>query len=168
MCFKHYWQYCCVQLMLYISIHIILFHFYLDGKKEPRSPFESDDYFVFPKHLEMLGDKAKDCGVSLTLEWTGMDTEANNNTGVTYILYRCKKNINEQRLLDHFVNFMYVITTLKPCPSLVLFSGGLPQISSRAALWRRHAYTPSSSTPCTLVIIFHAMFSRHHAHFRLH
>ncbi|KAG7327880.1 hypothetical protein KOW79_009486 [Hemibagrus wyckioides] len=59
-----------------------------DGKKEPQSPFESDDYFVFPKHLEMLGDKAKDCGVSLTLEWTGMDTEANDNMGVTYILYR--------------------------------------------------------------------------------
>ncbi|KAK3562430.1 hypothetical protein QTP86_034072 [Hemibagrus guttatus] len=59
-----------------------------DAKKEPQSPFESDDYFVFPKHLEMLGYKAKDCGMSLTLEWTGTETEANDNMGVTYILYR--------------------------------------------------------------------------------
>ncbi|XP_026774530.3 Hermansky-Pudlak syndrome 3 protein isoform X2 [Pangasianodon hypophthalmus] len=59
-----------------------------DVKKEPQSPLESDDFFVFPKHMEMLGDKAKDCGVSLSLEWTGMETEARDNMGVTYILYR--------------------------------------------------------------------------------
>ncbi|GAA6110890.1 Hermansky-Pudlak syndrome 3 protein isoform X1 [Tachysurus ichikawai] len=57
-----------------------------DVKKEPHCPLESDDYFVIPKHMEMLGDKAKDCGVSLSLEWTVMETEA--NMGVTYILYR--------------------------------------------------------------------------------
>ncbi|KAI5101699.1 Hermansky-Pudlak syndrome 3 protein isoform X1 [Silurus meridionalis] len=59
-----------------------------DVKKEPQSPLDSDDFFVFPKHLEILGDKAKDCGVSLSLEWTGMNTEAKDNMGVTYILYR--------------------------------------------------------------------------------
>ncbi|XP_017333887.1 Hermansky-Pudlak syndrome 3 protein isoform X2 [Ictalurus punctatus] len=59
-----------------------------DVKKEPQSPLESDDFFVFPKHLEMLGEKAKDCGVSLSLEWTGMETEASDTMGVTYILYR--------------------------------------------------------------------------------
>lgn len=47
---------------------------------------------MFPKHLEMLGDNAKDCGVSLSLERTGMETEASNNMVVTYILYRCKKH----------------------------------------------------------------------------
>ncbi|XP_060797499.1 Hermansky-Pudlak syndrome 3 protein isoform X3 [Neoarius graeffei] len=60
----------------------------IDVKKEPQSPLESDDFFMFPKHLEMLGDKAKDCGVSLSLEWTRMETEASDNVGFTYILYR--------------------------------------------------------------------------------
>lgn len=64
------------------------YYFYIDVKKEPQSPLESDDYFVFPKHLEMLGEEAKDCGVSLSLEWTGMETEENTNMAVTYILYR--------------------------------------------------------------------------------
>ncbi|XP_053369467.1 Hermansky-Pudlak syndrome 3 protein isoform X1 [Clarias gariepinus] len=59
----------------------------VDDKKEQQSPIESDDFFVFPKHLELLGDMAKDCGVSLSLEWTGMETVA-SNMGVTYILYR--------------------------------------------------------------------------------
>uniref|UniRef100_A0AAR2LLS4 HPS3 biogenesis of lysosomal organelles complex 2 subunit 1 n=1 Tax=Pygocentrus nattereri TaxID=42514 RepID=A0AAR2LLS4_PYGNA len=47
-----------------------------------------DDFFVFPKHLELLGDDAKDCGISVSLEWTGMETEAKNNMGITYVLYR--------------------------------------------------------------------------------
>ncbi|TSK53633.1 Hermansky-Pudlak syndrome 3 protein [Bagarius yarrelli] len=59
-----------------------------DVKKEPQSPLESGDYFMFPKHLEMLGEKAKDCGVSLSLEWTGMGTEENTKMAVTYIMYR--------------------------------------------------------------------------------
>ncbi|XP_017573336.1 Hermansky-Pudlak syndrome 3 protein isoform X1 [Pygocentrus nattereri] len=59
-----------------------------DVKKEPLSPHEPDDFFVFPKHLELLGDDAKDCGISVSLEWTGMETEAKNNMGITYVLYR--------------------------------------------------------------------------------
>uniref|UniRef100_A0AAR2J337 HPS3 biogenesis of lysosomal organelles complex 2 subunit 1 n=1 Tax=Pygocentrus nattereri TaxID=42514 RepID=A0AAR2J337_PYGNA len=51
-------------------------------------PHEPDDFFVFPKHLELLGDDAKDCGISVSLEWTGMETEAKNNMGITYVLYR--------------------------------------------------------------------------------
>lgn len=73
---------------MYLGYLQVSFYIYVDVKKEPQSPLESDDYFVFPKHLEMLGDKAKDCGVSLSLEWTGMETEANDNNGITYILYR--------------------------------------------------------------------------------
>ncbi|XP_062868996.1 Hermansky-Pudlak syndrome 3 protein isoform X2 [Trichomycterus rosablanca] len=61
---------------------------YSDIKKEPPSPVEPDDFFVFPKHLEMLGDDAKDCGVSVSLERTGMETEGGNSSEVTYILYR--------------------------------------------------------------------------------
>lgn len=76
----------------YLEYLQVSFHFYLDVKKEPQSPLESDDFFVFPKHLEMLGEKAKDCGVSLSLEWTGMETEASDTMGVTYILYRCQKH----------------------------------------------------------------------------
>lgn len=69
-----------------------LFYCYLDVKKEPQSPIESEDFFMFPKHLEMLGDNAKDCGVSLSLERTVMEPEASDNMVVTYILYRCKQH----------------------------------------------------------------------------
>lgn len=149
---------------MYLGYLQVSFHFYLDVKKEPQSPLESDDFFMFPKHLEMLGDKAKDCGVSLSLEWTRMETEASDNVGFTYILYRWK-NTNGQGSPDQF---MYVMGKWKAFLLFVLFLGGLPQISSRAAVWRRHAYTPYSSTPCTLVIIFQVTFRRHHVYFTHH
>lgn len=103
-------NYSCAFLTLfdkdvYLGYLQVSFHFYLDVKKEPQSPLESDDFFVLPKHLEMLGDKAKDCGVSLSLEWTGMETEASDNVGFTYILYRCK-NTNEQGSPDPFMYIM--------------------------------------------------------------
>ncbi|XP_072517100.1 BLOC-2 complex member HPS3 isoform X2 [Salminus brasiliensis] len=59
-----------------------------DVKKEPLSPHEPDDFLVFPKHLELLGDDAKDCGVFVSLELAGMETEAKNKMGITYVLYR--------------------------------------------------------------------------------
>ncbi|XP_049321656.1 Hermansky-Pudlak syndrome 3 protein isoform X1 [Astyanax mexicanus] len=59
-----------------------------DVKKEPLTPHEPDDFFVFPKHLELLGENARDCGVLMSLEWTGMETEARNKMGITYVLYR--------------------------------------------------------------------------------
>ncbi|KAM9478436.1 BLOC-2 complex member HPS3 isoform 4-T4 [Salvelinus alpinus] len=49
---------------------------------------DQDDFFIFPKHQELLGDRAKDCGVKVSLEWTGMESEARGNLIITYILYR--------------------------------------------------------------------------------
>ncbi|XP_020330351.1 BLOC-2 complex member HPS3 isoform X1 [Oncorhynchus kisutch] len=49
---------------------------------------DHDDFFIFPKHQELLGDRAKDCGVKISLEWTGMESEARGNFIITYILYR--------------------------------------------------------------------------------
>ncbi|XP_029564024.1 BLOC-2 complex member HPS3 isoform X2 [Salmo trutta] len=49
---------------------------------------DQDDFFIFPKHQELLGDRAKDCGVKVSLEWTGMESEAGGNLIITYILYR--------------------------------------------------------------------------------
>uniref|UniRef100_A0AAZ3PD27 Hermansky-Pudlak syndrome 3 protein n=1 Tax=Oncorhynchus tshawytscha TaxID=74940 RepID=A0AAZ3PD27_ONCTS len=49
---------------------------------------DHDDFFIFPKHQELLGDRAKDCGVKISLEWTGMESEARGNLIITYILYR--------------------------------------------------------------------------------
>lgn len=68
------------------------FIFYIDIKKEPQSPVEPDDFILFPKHTEMLGDDAKDCGVSVSLERTGMETDTGNNMDITYILYRWGEN----------------------------------------------------------------------------
>uniref|UniRef100_A0A8C7G9K7 HPS3 biogenesis of lysosomal organelles complex 2 subunit 1 n=1 Tax=Oncorhynchus kisutch TaxID=8019 RepID=A0A8C7G9K7_ONCKI len=49
---------------------------------------DQDDFFIFPKHQELLGDRAKDCGVKVSLEWTGMESEARGILAITYILYR--------------------------------------------------------------------------------
>ncbi|XP_030647384.1 BLOC-2 complex member HPS3 [Chanos chanos] len=60
-----------------------------EAKKDgPSSHDEADDFFMLPKHQEMLGENAKDCGISVTLELTGMETETGDSMGVTYVLYR--------------------------------------------------------------------------------
>ncbi|XP_018617425.2 BLOC-2 complex member HPS3 [Scleropages formosus] len=60
-----------------------------DGGREKLGAYQDpDDFFMFPKHQEMLGEEAKECGVSVTLEWTGMENEHRDKLGLTYILYR--------------------------------------------------------------------------------
>uniref|UniRef100_A0A8C8H7Z9 Hermansky-Pudlak syndrome 3 protein n=1 Tax=Oncorhynchus tshawytscha TaxID=74940 RepID=A0A8C8H7Z9_ONCTS len=54
---------------------------------------DQDDFFIFPKHQELLGDRAKDCGVKVSLEWTGMESEARGILAITYILYRCVREV---------------------------------------------------------------------------
>ncbi|KAG9351212.1 hypothetical protein JZ751_025103 [Albula glossodonta] len=56
-----------------------------DGLGTHRDP---EDFFMLPKNQELLGDEAKECGVKVSLEWTGMESEGRNDLGVTYILYR--------------------------------------------------------------------------------
>ncbi|ROI83753.1 Hermansky-Pudlak syndrome 3 protein [Anabarilius grahami] len=65
----------------------------LDGdaemKKDGFSPLhEQEDFFLFPKHQEMLGNEAQECGISLVLEWTGMEAESRGDMSVVYILFR--------------------------------------------------------------------------------
>ncbi|KAJ8374356.1 hypothetical protein SKAU_G00049360 [Synaphobranchus kaupii] len=50
---------------------------------------DPDDFIVFQRNQELLGEEAKDCGVSVSLECTGMENEARDSLGVTYVLYRC-------------------------------------------------------------------------------
>ncbi|XP_055073601.2 BLOC-2 complex member HPS3 isoform X1 [Misgurnus anguillicaudatus] len=58
-------------------------------KKDGFSPlYEQDDFFMFPKHQEMLGSEAQDCGISFLLEWTGTETEIPGDLSVDYVLYR--------------------------------------------------------------------------------
>ncbi|XP_058890440.1 Hermansky-Pudlak syndrome 3 protein isoform X1 [Acipenser ruthenus] len=52
------------------------------------SQLEQDDFYICQKHQELLGEEARECGVSVTLEWTGMEHEAGDSLGVSYILYR--------------------------------------------------------------------------------
>ncbi|KAF4098031.1 Hermansky-Pudlak syndrome 3 protein isoform X1 [Onychostoma macrolepis] len=57
--------------------------------KEGFSPLhEQEDFFLFPKHQEMLGNEAQECGVSLVLEWTGMEAESRGDISVVYVLFR--------------------------------------------------------------------------------
>ncbi|XP_051978072.1 Hermansky-Pudlak syndrome 3 protein isoform X2 [Xyrauchen texanus] len=58
-------------------------------KKDGFSPlYEQKNFFVFPKHQEMLGSEAQDCGVSIVLEWTGIEAESLGDISVVYVLYR--------------------------------------------------------------------------------
>ncbi|KAK7127228.1 hypothetical protein R3I94_018419 [Phoxinus phoxinus] len=58
-------------------------------KKDGFSPLlEQEDFFLFPKHQEMLGTEAQECGISLVLEWTGMEAESRGDMSVVYILFR--------------------------------------------------------------------------------
>ncbi|XP_041126699.1 Hermansky-Pudlak syndrome 3 protein isoform X1 [Polyodon spathula] len=51
------------------------------------SQLEQDDFYVCQKNQELLGEEARECGVSVTLERTGMELEA-GDIEVSYVLYR--------------------------------------------------------------------------------
>ncbi|XP_057180909.1 Hermansky-Pudlak syndrome 3 protein isoform X3 [Triplophysa rosa] len=58
-------------------------------KKDGFSPLhEQEDFFMFPKHQEMLGSEAQDCGTSFLLEWTGIEVERSEDMSICYVLYR--------------------------------------------------------------------------------
>lgn len=58
-------------------------------KKDGFSPLhEQEDFFVFPKHQEMLGSEAQHCGITLVPECTAMDSESRGETTVVYVLFR--------------------------------------------------------------------------------
>uniref|UniRef100_A0A8C2FZN9 HPS3 biogenesis of lysosomal organelles complex 2 subunit 1 n=1 Tax=Cyprinus carpio TaxID=7962 RepID=A0A8C2FZN9_CYPCA len=51
--------------------------------KDGFSPLHAqEDFFLFPKHQEMLGNEAQECGISLVLEWTGMEAESRGDMSV--------------------------------------------------------------------------------------
>uniref|UniRef100_A0A9J7Z0H1 HPS3 biogenesis of lysosomal organelles complex 2 subunit 1 n=1 Tax=Cyprinus carpio carpio TaxID=630221 RepID=A0A9J7Z0H1_CYPCA len=57
--------------------------------KDGFSPLHAqEDFFLFPKHQEMLGNEAQECGISLVLEWTGMEAESRGDMSVVYVLFR--------------------------------------------------------------------------------
>ena len=43
---------------------------------------------MFPRHQELLGDRARDCGLVVTLEYTGMEAETRGIFTISYLLYR--------------------------------------------------------------------------------
>ncbi|XP_076879476.1 BLOC-2 complex member HPS3 isoform X3 [Brachyhypopomus gauderio] len=86
-----------------------------DVKKELENPQEAEDFFVFPKHLELLGDDAKDCGISVSLEW--VESEAGRGMTLTYVLYR-------RFAPDFFQGCSVEETCLHSLQLLPVFSGG--------------------------------------------
>ncbi|XP_052395611.1 Hermansky-Pudlak syndrome 3 protein isoform X1 [Carassius gibelio] len=57
--------------------------------KDGFSPLHAqEDFFLFPRHQEMLGNEAQECGISLVLEWTGMEAESQGDMSVVYVLFR--------------------------------------------------------------------------------
>lgn len=62
--------------------------------KDGFSPLHAqEDFFLFPKHQEMLGNEAKECGISLVLEWTGMEAESRGDMSVVYVLFRYSEQL---------------------------------------------------------------------------
>uniref|UniRef100_A0A4W5PHF1 HPS3 biogenesis of lysosomal organelles complex 2 subunit 1 n=1 Tax=Hucho hucho TaxID=62062 RepID=A0A4W5PHF1_9TELE len=107
-----------------------------DGGDEVRKEglaghLDQDDFFIFPKHQELLGDRAKDCGVKVSLEWTGMESETRGTLAITYVLYRrfapdffqgC--SVEETRL--HSLQFHPVFTSEGVEPTCVFCFFSLP------------------------------------------
>uniref|UniRef100_A0A4W5PDF6 HPS3 biogenesis of lysosomal organelles complex 2 subunit 1 n=1 Tax=Hucho hucho TaxID=62062 RepID=A0A4W5PDF6_9TELE len=94
---------------------------------------DQDDFFIFPKHQELLGDRAKDCGVKVSLEWTGMESETRGTLAITYVLYRCVRfapdffqgcSVEETRL--HSLQFHPVFTSEGVEPTCVFCFFSLP------------------------------------------
>lgn len=81
---------------------------------------------MFPKHQEMLGSEAQECGVSFLLEWTGIEVERSEDMSVHYVLYRYNKLCGEI-----FLNS--AVSVVKCYLSSVLFLGDLHLISFKVA-----------------------------------
>lgn len=65
-------------------------------KKDGFSPLlEQEDFFMFPKHQEMLGSEAQGCGISFVLEWTGIEVKRSEDMSICYVLYRYNKFCGE-------------------------------------------------------------------------
>lgn len=60
----------------------------LDTEVRPSEVVDQEDFFMFPRHQELLGERARDCGLVVTLEYTGMEAEARENMTISYLLYR--------------------------------------------------------------------------------
>lgn len=45
------------------------------------------DFLVVPRHQELLGDRAKDCDIPVSIEKTGL--EEGRQYALSYVLFRC-------------------------------------------------------------------------------
>lgn len=48
---------------------------------------DQGDFLIVPRHQELLGDRAKDCGISVTIEKTGLEDKRQYTH--SYVLFRC-------------------------------------------------------------------------------
>ncbi|XP_062947493.1 BLOC-2 complex member HPS3 isoform X4 [Cynocephalus volans] len=59
-----------------------------DGISNETSQFESDDFVICQKPMELLGEKSEQSGVSVTLESTGLADEKTKYFHIQHLLYR--------------------------------------------------------------------------------
>lgn len=48
---------------------------------------DQSDFLVLPRHLELLGDRAKDCEIPVSIEKTGLEDRGQYT--LSYVLFRC-------------------------------------------------------------------------------
>uniref|UniRef100_A0A671K7U7 HPS3 biogenesis of lysosomal organelles complex 2 subunit 1 n=1 Tax=Sinocyclocheilus anshuiensis TaxID=1608454 RepID=A0A671K7U7_9TELE len=89
--------------------------------KDGFSPLHAqEDFFLFPKHQEMLGNEAQECGVSLVLEWTGMEAESRGDMSPVYFA------LSRRFAPDFFQGCSVEETRLHSLQLHPMFTGGEP------------------------------------------
>lgn len=104
-------------------------------------PEDQSDFLLIPPHQELLGDRAKDCDITVSVENTGLEDKKQYT--LSYVLFRC---VWLKFRLVYFTVRSFIFTR---CVSW--FEGVLLQSFFKAAVWRRLSSTLYSSTRCSPV-----------------
>lgn len=98
---------------------------------------DQSDFLVVPRNQELLGDQAKHCDISVSIEKTGL--EDRKQYTLSYVLFRC---VNQCELQTESVFDMWHMFKCVNC----FLAGVLLQTSSRAAVGMKLSSTPYSCT----------------------
>lgn len=82
---------------------------------------DQSDFLVVPRHQELLGDRAKDCDISVSIEKTGLEDRGQYT--LSYVLFRCASVFLRTSLIMSVFYKMYltcVISVLQASYSRLL------------------------------------------------
>lgn len=103
---------------------------------------DQTDFLIVPRHQELLGDRAKECDISVIIEKTGLEDRGQYT--LSYVLFRCVSMFLRTCLIFTLSTEMYLICHF-------CLAGVSLRTSFSAAAWRRLSSTPYSSIRCSPV-----------------